>query len=85
MTHYCKHTKHPPARVIQKAIDFFGPKGLGLQIKEKSQDKDSYSTFLGANEGHVFLKASKNEKGSEVEIETNDLDPQVEQFLEKVK
>lgn len=84
MAHYCKNCQHPPAIVLHEAIRFFGPEGLGLQVKENVQEKTECSASLKADNGYVYVKASERDRGSEVEVETREWDEQVTQFLEKV-
>ena len=84
MAHYCKNCQSPPSIILQKAIEFFGPDGLGLQVKEEIQEKTECSASLKARNGHIYVKACEIEKGSEIEVETRDWDEHVTQFLEKV-
>lgn len=88
MARYGKDSKLSPARVLEKAHEFFGPGGLGLEVKEQGED---CATFEGGG-GHVFVQACKKGpalsgvegSGSEVELETREWDYQVRQFMEKI-
>ena len=84
MAHYCKDCKHAPAIIIKKAIKFFGPDGLGLRLKEEVKEIGMCCASLEGEDSHIFLKASKNKKGSEIEVEAYKLDQHAEQFLEIV-
>ncbi len=83
MAHYCKICRYPPAKILQEAIEFFGPDGLGLQVKEKVQEKNECSASLKAGNIYIYIKACEKENGSEVEVETCKWDDHVTQFLEK--
>lgn len=84
MAHYCKNSKSNPSTILQEAVKFFGPDGLGLQVKEEVEGKDECCASLSSSSRHIFVKAIKNGKGSEIEVETSKCDKHVEQFLEKV-
>jgi hypothetical protein len=57
MARYGKESKLSPDKVMEKALEFFGPGGLGLEVKEQGED---CATFEGGG-GHVFVQAC--EKG----------------------
>ena len=88
MARYGKESKLSPAKVIEKALGFFGPSGLGLEVKE---EVEGCATFEGGG-GHVFVSACEKGpalsgvegKGSEVELETREWDYQVKQFMGKI-
>lgn len=80
MARYGKQSKLSPARVLEKAHAFFGPGGLGLEVKEQGED---CATFEGGG-GYVFVSACEKGPGSEVELETREWDYQVKQFMEKI-
>jgi hypothetical protein len=80
MARYRKESKLSPAKVMEKALEFFGPGGLGLDVKEQGED---CVTFEGGG-GHVFVLACEKEKGSEVDLETREWDYQVKQFMGKI-
>jgi len=84
MAHYCKNCRHSPAIILKEAIGFFGPEGLGLEVKEEMQGETECSASLKAAKGYIYIKACKTENGSEVEVETRKWDDHVTQFLEKV-
>ena len=85
MAHYCKICRYPPVIILQEAIEFFGPDGLGLQVKERVQEKNECSASLKADNIYIYIyiKACEKENGSEVEVETCKWDDHVTQFLEK--
>ena len=84
MTHYCKNCNHPPDTIVREAVKFFGPRGLGLTIKEEEQTKDPCFVCLSSDTEYIYITASKKGNGSELELETSELDSQARQFLEKI-
>jgi hypothetical protein len=80
MARYGKESKQSPAQVMKKAIEFFGPGGLGLEIKEEGED---CASFEGGG-GHVFVQVCEKGRGSEVDLETREWDYQVKQFMGKI-
>ena len=84
MTHYCKNCNSPPDAVIREAVKFFGPEGLGLSVKEEEQEKDPCFACLSSDKAYIYVTASKKAGGSELELETSDLDSQAKQFLETI-
>jgi hypothetical protein len=53
MARYGKESKLSPAKVLEKALQFFGPGGLGLEVEEQGE---GCVTFEGGG-GHVFVQA----------------------------
>ena len=84
MAHYCKTCKDSIGVIIQKAIEFFGPNGLGMHIKENSKAEDGHCVCFKADNSHIFIKASHKGHESEVEVENFAGDDQVKQFLETI-
>jgi len=82
MARYGKESKLSPDKVMEKALEFFGPDGLGLEVKEQD---GGCATFEGGG-GHVFVQVCESEKGkgSEVDLETREWDYQVKQFMGKI-
>jgi hypothetical protein len=76
-----KETKLKPAEVIEKAIKFFGPKGLGLTINEQ----DKCNAYFEGGGGGVRITAATSPKGSQVDIETREWESQTKEFLGKLK
>ena len=81
MARYGKESKLSSAKVMEKAFEFFGPAGLGLEVKE--QQGEDCATFEGGG-GHVFVQVCEKGPGSEVELETREWDYQVKQFMGKI-
>jgi len=80
MAHYGKESKLSPAKVLEKAVEFFGPGGLGLEVKEKG---GGCARFEGGG-GHVFIEVCRKGKGADVDLETREWDYQVKQFMNKI-
>jgi hypothetical protein len=80
MARYGKESRLNQAKVLEKAHEFFGPGGLGLEVKEQGKD---CASFEGGG-GHIFVQACEKGKGSDVELETREWDYQVKEFMEKI-
>ncbi len=76
-----KESKLKPEDVIKRAVNFFGPKGLGLLLKEE----DASTVYLEGGGGGVRVNASAKTKGSTVDIETREWESQVKDFLATMK
>lgn len=75
-----KESKTRPEQIIQKAVEFFGPGGVGLEIMEQG---DACAFFQGGG-GHVFVQVCPKGKGSEVDVATREWEYQAKEFLNKV-
>ena len=77
-----KDSKFAPSKVIERAVAFFGPGGLGLEATEHA---DCCARFEGGG-GHVFVQAAAGDKGkgSQVSIEAIEWERQAERFLAKI-
>jgi hypothetical protein len=70
-------TKLSPEEVIKEAVKFFGPDGIGLRVN----DQDSTGARFEANLGFVAVDASTTEKGSSVDLVTEELEYEVKKFI----
>jgi hypothetical protein len=84
MAHYCKHCVNSPSKVLQNAVKFFGPEGLGLKVHEQSKEERECCACFAQNAGHIYVKATEKDKGSEVEVQSYELDEQAQHFLQKL-
>ena len=75
-----KESKLVSSKVIEKAVVFFGPGGLGLEVKERAE---CCARFEGGG-GFVFVQAVERDKGSDVDVESREWDYQVKEFLHKI-
>ena len=80
MARYGKESKLSPGKVLEKALEFFGPEGLGLEVKEQNE---CCANFEGGG-GHVVVRVGERGRGSEVDLETREWDYQVKQFMGKI-
>lgn len=80
MLHIAKESNQSSEKVLQTAITYFGPKGLGLVLDEQSQDA---LRFTGGG-GHVLVQVAPLESGSEIDIQTQEFEYQAEKFLQEV-
>ena len=84
MTHYCKSCRNSPSTVLQSAVKFFGPEGLGLKVRDQSSEERECCACFAEDTGHVYVKAVEKDNGSEVEVHSNDLDEQAKRFLQRL-
>ncbi len=77
-----KSSKLTPLEVADKAVAFFGPGGLDLEVTEPGE----CCVRLGGGGGYVFVQAAEGENGngSLVEVESREWEYHVKRFLEKV-
>ncbi len=75
-----KQSKMPPATVIERAVGFFGPAGVGLEVRERTET----SVRLVGGGGSVTVKAKATNGGSDVDIMAVEWDYQANQFMSKI-
>ena len=63
--------------MVQKALAFFGPKGLGLEVQKVSE---SLAHFEGGG-GYVLVQAQPKGKGSEIVLMAREWEYPAKQFL----
>jgi hypothetical protein len=73
-------SKLKPEEVIERAVTFFGPGGYGL----KPQDKGNCCIEFEGGGGGVRVTASKEKKGSTVDLESREWDYQVREFIRRL-
>jgi hypothetical protein len=73
-------TKLSPEKAIEKAVEFFGPEGYKLEVKEQSE---GCATFEGGG-GGVQVTACAEGKETSVELESREWDYQVKEFINKI-
>jgi len=73
-------TKLSPEEAVKRAVEFFGPGGYGMEIKEQSE---SCAYFEGAG-GGVDVTACAEEKGTSVELASREWDYQVREFARNI-
>ena len=78
MARYGKNSKKSPEQVLAAAVKFFG--GWGLESKDASA---GCARFEGGG-GFVAISTCPKEHGCEVDLETQEWDLQVREFLGKI-
>ncbi len=73
-------TKLSSEEAIKQSVEFFGPRGYGLEVKTQTPD---CAYFEGAG-GGVNVTACAEEKGTSVELESREWDFQVKEFITKI-
>ncbi len=74
-------SKLNPEEVVKRAVNFFGPKGYGLEIKEQSE---SCAYFEGGG-GGVEVTTCLKENQTSVELQSREWDFQVKEFIDKIR
>ncbi len=81
MVRYEKETRRSPDEVMERALKFFGPQGLGMTVEEQG---DCCLYFSGGG-GYVQVQLARAEKNRTlVTVESREWDYQALRFLEKV-
>ncbi len=73
-------TKLSPEEAIKRAVEFFGPNGHGLEIKNQAAD----CAYFEGGGGGVDVTACTEDKGTSVELESREWDYQVREFIGKI-
>ena len=73
-------TKLSPEETVKRAIEFFGPNGYGLEIREQSP---TCACFEGGG-GGVDVITCAEEKGASVDLVSREWDYQVKEFMSKI-
>lgn len=74
-------TKLSPEDAIKRAVDFFGPSGYGLEVKNQTPD---HAIFEGGG-GGVEVTACAEEKRTSVELFSREWDYQVKEFIRNIR
>ncbi len=72
-----KETRLEPEKVIEKAILFFGPKGVGLNVEDSGE---GCASFTGGG-GSVSVTTCRGEKKTQVDVEAREYESQAKQFV----
>ena len=73
-------TKLSPEEAVKRAVEFFGPDGYGLEIKNQSPD----CAYFEGGGGGVEVTACAEEKRTSVELESREWDYQAKEFIRKI-
>lgn len=74
-------TKLSADDVVNKAVNYFGPNGYKLEVKDKSE---GCVTFEGGG-GKVEVTTCAVDEGTSVEFITTEWDYQVKEFIGKIQ
>lgn len=80
MARYGKVSKLSSTQVLEMALHFFGPAGLGLKVAEQGEGCVS---FEGGG-GHVLVQVCKKGEATQVDLETREWDSQIRKFMGKI-
>ncbi len=80
MIRYGKESKLSPQDVVKKAIAFFGPGGMGLELKLLGEGE---VRFEGGG-GYVLVQAYKKDQGSQIDLIAVEWEYPARQFLGKI-
>jgi hypothetical protein len=77
-----KESKYSPAEVVERAVDFFGPSGAGLNLMDQGA---CCARFEGAG-GYVFVQTADidGSEGSDVTVEGREWEYQIRQFMGEI-
>ena len=73
-------SKLSPEEAIKRAVEFFGPGGHGLEVKNQTPD----CAYFEGGGGGVNVTTCAEEKGTSVELESREWDYQVKEFIRKI-
>jgi hypothetical protein len=77
---YQATTEKSPQEAIERALAYFGPQGVGLELIDQS----AMCLLFEGGGGHVSIVACPGEKQTTLELETREWDYAVRQFMEQV-
>ena len=82
MIRVAKESKRSPTQILQQAVDYFGPDGLGLEVKHW----DAASVELHGGGGYVIVRIQpqRQKRMTAVEIESREWDYDTERFLGEI-
>lgn len=73
-------TRKDPVKVLDQAVEFFGPQGLGLEIRRRTSD----SLYFVGGGGHVQVTVTQEDNGADVDIQSQEWDYDAQKFLERI-
>lgn len=74
-----KESKQNGSKILQDAATYFGEE-LGLTIAERNEN----SVHFTGPGGHVLVQVGSSDAGTEVDIQTQEFEYDVKQFLQKI-
>jgi hypothetical protein len=71
-------SRREPVEVLDRAVEYFGPQGLGLEINRRT----SNSIYFEGGGGHVQVEVKPTEDGkTDVDIQSQEWDYDAGKFL----
>ncbi len=80
MAAYGAESRLSAEEASHRALSFFGPAGLGLEVIEE----EPCCLFFKGGGGHVRVSITPANKKSHLEIETTEWDIQVKKFIQQI-
>ncbi len=80
MIHLGGSTDHSPELVLEKARQFFGADGIGLELVQSDHDL----VYLTGGGGHVQVTVRTKDQQTAVDIQSQEWDYQAKQFLARL-
>jgi hypothetical protein len=80
MLRIATRTRLSPEEAVKHAVEFFGPGGYGLEIKEQTP----VCAYFEGGGGGVEVTACAEEEGTSLELVSREWDNQVRAFMSKI-
>ena len=74
-------TKLRPEEAIERAVEFFGPGGYGLEVKGQQSNR----AYFEGGGGGIQVTADVEGKQTSVVLESREWDYQVKEFIRKIR
>ena len=74
-------TKLSPEDAIKRAVEFFGPEGYGLEVKNQFPE----CAYFEGGGGGIEVTACADGKGTSVELLSLEWDYQAREFIKKLR
>jgi hypothetical protein len=73
-------TRKEGVQVLDQAVSFFGPQGLGLEVERRTTN----SIYFVGGGGHVQITVSESNGETDVDVQSREWDYQAKQFIGKI-
>ena len=80
MAVYGLRSRKEPAEIVAQAKDYFAGRGLGFTIS----DENPFCLVFSGGGGHVTVRVAEGGAGTEIDLETLELDYHVKRFIERI-
>ena len=80
MIRYGKETKKDTDKVLEAAVEYFGPEGQGLEITERD---DCHVNFRGGG-GFVSLQVCGENGTTKIDLSAREWEHQAQEFIARV-